>query len=147
MLTSDVQLLQQAALFRSLPLARLKLLAFAGEKLSYQTGETIFKIGEVSDATYVIFEGEVEALIAGPDEDIAVARLGPCDIVGEVGVFTANPRAVTVIAKTATTALRIPAQIFCDLVRDCPECAMGVTKFFAELVERMIDRVALEAQH
>lgn len=140
MLASEVQLLQHAALFKRLPVARLKLLAFAGERMVYQPGELIFRCGDPSDAAYFIFEGEVEATIPGSDEDVLIAQFGANEMIGEVGVFTGNPRAASALAKVTTTVLRIPGQVFIDLIRDCPDCAMGVTTFLAELVERMVDR-------
>lgn len=147
MLEGEVQVLQQAALFKRLPPARLKLLAFAGESMVYEAGEMIFRIGDASDAAYFIFEGEVEATVPGDEEDVLVARFGANELVGEVGIFTGHPRGASVIARSTTRVLRIPAQIFNDLIRDCPACAIGVTTFLAELVERMVERMGKLPQH
>lgn len=147
MLTREVEVLQKAPLFRKLPPGRIKLLAYAGELMTYEAGEYLFRHGEASDAAYTIFDGEVEAMTADPEEDVVVGHFGAGDVVGEVGVFTGNVRSVSVRARTQTTALRIPSEVLTDLIRDCPACAASITAFMAELVERLIDRVRVAAHH
>lgn len=147
MLTREVALLQHTPLFSKLPLARLKLLAYAGEEMMYEAGEFLFRCGETSDAAFVILEGEVEASVPDPEEDVVIGHFGPRDLIGEVGVFTGNKRTVTMRAKVPTTVLRVPAQVITELVRDCPACAASITAFMAETVERLIDRFAVTASH
>ena len=147
MLTKEVEVLQKAPLFRKLPAGRIKLLAYAGELVTCEAGDYLFRHGDPSDAAYTIFDGDVEATIPGPEEDVVVGQFGAGDVVGEVGVFTGNPRSLSIRARTRTNVLRIPAEVLTDLIHDCPACAASITAFMAGLVERLIDRVSVASHH
>jgi len=46
---TDVQSLRQVPMFRGIDPARLKLLAFTSDRISYETGDVLFRQNEVSD--------------------------------------------------------------------------------------------------
>lgn len=147
MLTRDVELLQQTPLFNRLPVQRLKLLAYGGQKLTYKAGDCLFRFGDASDAAFVILTGEVEATVPGPEEDTIIGHFGPLELIGEIGIFTGNVRSVTMRAKSTATVLRIPGHLLTELVHDCPACATSITTFMAEVVERLVNRVAVTSHH
>jgi CRP-like cAMP-binding protein len=89
----------------------------ARERGSYQrdlqAGETIFDEGEAGDRFYVIRSGEVELSRSWEGAHRAVARLGPGDFFGELGV---------VLGRTCTTrAIAVNNTRVLDLDRDTLE--------------------------
>jgi CRP-like cAMP-binding protein len=68
-------------------------------QLELEPGEVVYDEGDAGDKFYVIQAGEIELTRNGPDENRVVARLGPGDFFGELGVMLGRPttsRAVTV---------------------------------------------------
>lgn len=72
-------------------------------------GATIFRTGAISEAVYVIEDGEVAITVA---DGIEVARLHAGELFGESGVLEARPRSATAAAVSATTLLVTPAETF-----------------------------------
>ncbi len=68
--------------------------------------EVIFQQGAPGQTLYSIISGQVEVWLK-EDPQAPVASLGPRDIFGEMSVLTGDPRAATVIAKTALEVLEI----------------------------------------
>lgn len=142
MLASEVQTLQRIAMFRDVEPAKLKLLAFTGERITYQPGEKIFEEGEASDAVYAIVDGQVEITRLDGGKIVQVGSLGAGSIVGEIGVMCDHDRSVTAVAKAKTCALRMPRQVFIDMMRESPQFALAVTRWLANLTERMVQNLA-----
>ena len=72
-------------------------------------GATIFRSGDISQAVYVIEDGEVAITVAGGTE---VARLHAGELFGESGVLEARVRSATATAIVATTLLVTPGETF-----------------------------------
>ena len=73
---SEVQSLRQVSMFRDIDPAKLKLLAFTSERLSYDKDDVLFHQHEISNSTYVIIEGKVEVWLSAGNERIKVTELG-----------------------------------------------------------------------
>lgn len=142
MLASEVKTLQRIAMFRDVEPAKLKLLAFTGERMTYQPGEKIFEEGDASDAVYAIVDGQVEVTRVDGGKIVPVGTLGSGSIVGEIGVMCDHDRIVTAMAKTRTCALRMPRQVFIDLMRESPQFALAVNRWLANLTEQMVQNLA-----
>jgi CRP-like cAMP-binding protein/cytochrome P450 len=91
---------------------------FAGlEELSFGAGETIFNQGDPPDRFYVVRRGEVEVWIADDGAPPRrIARLGPGDHFGEIGILQNTGRTATVRAATRTTVLALGRDAFNELV-------------------------------
>lgn len=109
--------------------AQLKLLAFTSEALSFNPGEYLFRLQDVSDCVYVILEGEVDIIWdENPESTVNIATLGKNNVLGEIGVFLNKPRSSTIIAKTKVQTLKIPANRFLKLVTESPSAAIEVMR-------------------
>ncbi len=64
----------------------------------FQPGSVIVKEGEPSDAAYVIVSGTCEAYRGRGRDRVSLRRMGPGDVFGETGVFSARPRTASVVA-------------------------------------------------
>lgn len=71
---------------------------------SFQSGDCIFREGDVSDSLYVILNGKI---IIQTSRSGLISELGVGDIFGEIGVICQVHRTADAIADAATTVLRI----------------------------------------
>ena len=129
---TEVQSLRQVSMFRDIDPAKLKLLAFTSERLSYEKGDVLFRQHEVSDSTYVVVEGKVEVWLEAAQKDrIRLAELGAGAMVGEMGVLCDQPRSATIEASSHVVALKISRDVFFDLLRQFPQMSVAVMRDLA----------------
>ncbi len=135
-LQQDVDLLRNVPLFRNLDAAKLKLLAFTSERLTYRAGESLFDQGDSGDTAYVIVEGEADIIINTPGGPIVVATVKQNDWVGEIAILCDVPRTATITAKSKLTTLRISKDVFFQLVMQFPQMSVEVMRELAFRLER-----------
>ncbi len=75
---------------------------FLNRKVFYQT-DVVFKEGDPGDCAYLIEKGEVLISKKTPEGDIALGRLGPGAIFGEMAMIDKQPRMAKATALTDTT--------------------------------------------
>jgi CRP-like cAMP-binding protein len=135
-LNTEVDLLRRIPLFAGIEPARLKLLAYTSDAVTYRPGQVLMKQGDIGDAAYVIIKGDAEVLISSKAGDIAVATLRDGDFVGEIAILCDTPRTATVRAKSELKALRIRKEPFFELLHQFPEMAVEMTRLLAERLTR-----------
>ena len=135
-LQEDVDLLRNVPLFRNLDAAKLKLLAFTSERLTYSAGESLFNQGDSGDTAYVIVQGEADIIIDTPAGPITVATVKQNDWVGEIAILCDVPRTATITAKSKLITLRISKDVFFQLVMQFPKMSVEVMRELAFRLER-----------
>ena len=133
-LEEDVELLRKIPLFAKIEPSKLKLLAFTSERLTFNSGDSLFKQGDDGDALYVIMEGEADILVDTPSGQITVATMGKNDFVGDSAVLCDVPRTATVTATSKLTTMRITKDLFFQLVSQFPQIAIEIMR---ELAHRL----------
>ncbi len=133
-LTEELEAIKRIPLFSKVDPARLKLLAFTSERLTFGDGQYFFHLGDDGDAAYIILEGEAEVL-AGEKEEL-VAKLGANELIGEIGMLCSKPRSASIRAVGTVTALRIPKDVFMPMLTEFPGMALEVTIELAHRLER-----------
>lgn len=99
----------------------------------FEPGEIIFRQGGAPDSAYVIDEGQVSIRIVGHDgTDHEIARLGPGDVLGEMGVMTGEPRSATAVALTSVRTCKLWHATLESLMRNRPDIAEALAKILAE---------------
>lgn len=136
MLKDEVQTLRQVPLFSRVAPAKLKLLAFASDRVSYRPGETLFRQGDPGDAAYVILEGKADILAESPTGQIKVAELDGNAIVGEIAILCDVSRTATVKAAMPLEALRIRKDDFLKLLADYPDMMLEILRSLADRLTR-----------
>jgi CRP-like cAMP-binding protein len=136
-----VQVLRRIPIFSKLDPAKLKLLAFASDHLTYDDGEVLFKEGDPPDSAYIIDEGEVN-ICAGEDDtcDLVVGTLGRHDLFGEMAIFRNAPRVATIRASGPVSVMRIDGDMFLRLVTENPDTALGVMRMLSDKIARTTER-------
>ena len=136
-LQEDVDLLRNIPLFRNIDSAKLKLLAFTSERLTFQPGDNLFLQGDFGDAAYIIVEGDAAVLINTPDGDeLQVAAVKQNDWVGEIAILCDVPRTATVRANTRLVTLKISKDIFFQLITQFPQMSVEVMRELASRLEK-----------
>ncbi len=135
-LQQDVDLLRNIPLFRNVDAAKLKLLAFTSERLTFSAGDSLFHQGDSGDSAYVIVEGDADIIIDTPGGPITVATVKKNDWVGEIAILCDVPRTATITATSKLTTLRISKDVFFQLILQFPQMSVEVMRELAFRLER-----------
>ena len=133
-LQDEVGLLRSLPMFANMPATKLKLLAFASDRVSFQDGDVLFRQGDDGDAAYIVIEGAADVLVSSGDTEVKVAELGENAFVGDMGVISDMPRTATVRASGNLLTLRIRKEHMMQMVRESQELALAVLR---EVVGRL----------
>jgi CRP/FNR family transcriptional regulator, cyclic AMP receptor protein len=136
-LKEEVEMLRRIPLFAHVEPSKLKLLAFTSERVAFETGQVLFRQGDMGDAAYIIMEGEADVLVDAPTGPVAVAMLGRDAIVGEIAILCDVPRTATVQARQRLVCLRISKDLFLRLINEFPQMAAAVMRELALRLEDM----------
>lgn len=133
----EVEMLKAVPIFSKVEPAKLKLLAFTGERLTFDAGQELFHQGDMGDAMYVILSGSADVLIDTPGGSLKVAELQRNGFVGEMAILCDVPRTATIKAHEKLTALKIPKEMFFRIVAEFPQVAIEIMRELAHRVEDM----------
>ena len=107
---SAAELLGRVPLLSGLETAELDRIAQVAVPRSFPKGARVFHEGDTSDACYVIRSGEVRVTREHPDgRAIALATLGPGELVGELAMIDGGVRSASVEALTDVDLLAVSA--------------------------------------
>ncbi|MGH6924071.1 MAG: cyclic nucleotide-binding domain-containing protein [Propylenella sp.] len=136
LLSNEVDLLRRVPLFSGIEPAKLKLLAYTSDVVTYEPGQVLVRKDDVGDAAYVIITGDADVSVPANGGSITVAQLHDGDFFGEIAILCDTPRTATVTAKGEVTALRIRKEPFFQLLHQFPEMAVEMTRLLAERLTR-----------
>ena len=131
--------LRSIGIFDDLEPEDLAQLARAGNEIWFRAGEPLCHEGEVSDAVFVLLDGEVTVSRgAGPAACVAgVEGAGSC--IGELAVLDPAPREATVVASTvAVRTLRLTGGSFRQALSASPGVSEAVIRILARRLRRAL---------
>ena len=139
------QVLAEANGFRDIPLDGLRRLAEQGQPRSFEAGAELMRQGEVGNAMYVILRGRVRVERSHPDltEPLALAELGPGEVVGEMGLLDGSPRSATVTAVDETETVELSADVLGQVVVQYPDVSGALLRLLTRRL-RSTDELADE---
>ncbi len=132
----EVEILRNIPLFAKLEPAKLKLLAFTSERLTFEPGQALFQQGDPGDAAYIVIDGAADVLLNTTKGPVKVASLGRNAIIGEIAILCDVPRTATVTAKDKTVTLKINKETFFRLVTEFPQMAVEIMRELARRLEK-----------
>ena len=97
-----LQRLRNISLFKNLTDFQLREMAGICAKKSYASQKKIYSIGEESKDMFILMKGKISITY---NTGVEVQSISPTGTVGEMGVFTGEPRSASVIADTDCIAL------------------------------------------
>ncbi len=108
--------------------------------VAFEAGEIIVREGDPGTEAFVIETGTVDVRRHGEDgRSVGLARLGPGDWFGEMGVLLEEPRAATIVASSPVRARRLPREAFEQAMADDPAHAIQLMRQLAARL-RDVDR-------
>lgn len=144
LLNDEVNMLKQVPLLSGIAEAKLKLLAFTSERLTYRCGDVLFRQGEEGDAAYVILQGRAVVLVETPNGEVKVAELAENSVVGEISIICNVARTATVRAETQLEVLRITKDKFSRLLSDFPEMTLEILRVLATRLSQTTAELSAE---
>jgi small-conductance mechanosensitive channel/CRP-like cAMP-binding protein len=126
--------LREVEVFEPLTEAELSLLAGKLKSAPFSRGEKITVQGAASDCLYIISSGgaEVQVSAAGSGCYTVVKKLGPGDVLGEMGLLTGEPRTATVVASEEVNCYRLDRDNFRGVLASRPEIAEAIAAIMAK---------------
>lgn len=132
----EVEILRRIPIFAKIDPAKLKLMAFASERVTYKPGQMLFRQGERGDAAFIVLHGTADVLIDADNGLLWVASLSENEIIGEISILCDIPRTATVQAETELTTLRITSDLFLRMLMEFPEMGVEVMRVLAHRLEQ-----------
>ena len=134
-LNEEVEFLKGVPLFSKIEPAKLKLIAFTSERMTYGSGQEVCHQGDPGDAMYVILGGVADVLIDTDKGQIRVAELKKNGFFGETAILCDAPRNATIKASESLLTLKIKKDMFYKLVSEFPAVAIEMMRELAHRVE------------
>jgi len=134
-LNEEVEVLKGVPLFSKIEPAKLKLIAFTSERMTYGSGQEVCHQGDPGDAMYVILGGVADVLIETDKGPLRVAELKKNGFFGETAILCDSPRNATIKASESLLTLKISKDMFYRLVSEVPAVAIEMLRELAHRVE------------
>ena len=126
------------------PEAKLLDVVHKAEVCSFAAGEALFHEGEPGDSLHLIRAGSVTVALDVGGREMTIAYVAAGHYIGELALLLDSPRTATVRAAAATETIKLPADVFRELLASEPVLAQELrTKAEA----RLRDLAAARPQH
>jgi CRP-like cAMP-binding protein len=145
---ADLDFLRGIVLFKDVTDADLEALWPFLTQRKLRKGEILLREGDVGSQMFFLRSGEViiSKHVKGRVEQV-LARMGPGDFFGEMGLFDRQPRSATIQADTDVVMLELDGDNLEQLVARSPRAASA---FFYQMlrvfIQRLRDSTALVAE-
>lgn len=108
-------------------------------KVSFDTGDVIFRQGDASHDCYRITAGAVEIRLKVPgvmrrDREDVLSTMGPGDYFGEMGAIDGNRRSATAVATEPTECERYTSEEVTTLFQEDSQAAL---EYMRQLIARL----------
>jgi len=130
-----VMFLKKIPLFSDLPTMTLRKVLSICSKITLDEGQLLCEKGEESNAMYILLSGKLAVKVG---DSAPVATIEPVNSIGEMGVFTGEPRSATVQAMEQSALLLLKRHDFNTLIKRDTDFGVKVMwKVIAILSERI----------
>ena len=129
-LQDNVRNLAQNPTLRDLEPDALRLIAFSAETRILRAGDVLFRLGEASDAGYIVLSGAIALQTATGVETIVRAPT----LIGESALVTETTRGATATAREPSSVLKVTRTLFHRVLDEFPDSA---ARLFQILLERL----------
>ena len=144
--STTTALLARVPLLAGLSQSELERIAQVAVPRSFPKGARVFHEGDESDACYIIRSGEVRVTREHSDgRAIALATLGPGEIVGELAMLDGEVRSASVEALSDIELLAVAARDMRGLLERNPEITAKLVIALTRRVRETNERVARQS--
>jgi CRP/FNR family cyclic AMP-dependent transcriptional regulator len=141
------RILKTVPLFSKLSEEQLQLLQPCLQQRRYPRNSLIVRVGEETDALYIILSGRVKVQISDEQgHEVILAIMGPNEYFGEMGLLDDQPRSASVETLEACEMLRLSKSGFMACLKDNPDLAMIIIRNLVKRLraaDRKIESLAL----
>ncbi|MDA0892552.1 MAG: cyclic nucleotide-binding domain-containing protein, partial [Proteobacteria bacterium] len=141
-LSTTAETLAGIPLFAAIDQAKLKLLTFTSNQLTYDSGQYVFRQGDFGDNAYVVLEGEVEVVLELPTGEKSLARLGKNQVFGEMALLASQPRSTSIRCAVDTRLLAIRQDVFIRLVKEDSAIALSICRLLIDRLSKTLRDVS-----
>jgi hypothetical protein len=99
---------------------------------------TVVKQGDMSDAMYLILDGELRVRINVDGAEKILTTLGVGEFFGDIALFDRGPRSADVVANADSVVLKVSSSAFDRLCKEAPEIA---TPFLVAVGKTLTSRI------
>ena len=131
-----VMFLKKIPLFEDLPVPTLRKILGICSKVALDEGQYLCKKDDPSNAMYILLTGKLAVKVGG---SAPVATIEPVNSIGEMGVFTGEPRTATVQAMQKSALLLLQRNELNHLIKR--DTDFGV-KIMSKVIRILADRIA-----
>jgi CRP/FNR family transcriptional regulator, cyclic AMP receptor protein len=139
------RVLKSVPLFANLEVSKLKLVAFASHRLTFDDQEIVFQTDDPADSAFLIESGEAEVFIEDEGKRVKVNHLYKDNVFGEMALFLRSGRSATVAAKGTLVAMEIDGDLFLKMVTENPDAALGVMTALSEKIASASEQIVKNA--
>lgn len=122
--------------FASLDSETLERLVNTASRVRLGAGETLVRKGDPGGQLFVVFTGELEAVVPRAKSEARIGVLGPGDLIGEVTWVTGGRCTATVRAKSPSDLVRLDRDDLDAVATRHPEVLEAVTRMVTERLRR-----------
>ncbi|HYG77586.1 MAG TPA: SulP family inorganic anion transporter [Planctomycetota bacterium] len=119
--------------------ASLDLVIAHCETLKLVESTPLFKAGEPSDAMYFLERGELSVLLPlDGGQSKRLRSFGPGTVVGEMGLYTGQPRSADVVTSMNCRVRKLSADAIKKMEKEHPDAAIELHRFVVRLLSRRL---------
>jgi len=126
-------------LFSTLDETGVERLVAIATSAKYIPNDTIVAVGQAADTFYVVVHGGVRVVAVGKEEGKEVARLGPGQFFGEMGILNDEPRTADVRAIGEVHCLVFEKDPFLAVIEDYPQIMHTLGAVGVERAGKLVD--------
>lgn len=117
------------------------------EWVTLKQGETLFRQGDPADGWYIVVSGLLKILRTDEEgQEHVLGELGRGEGVGEMALFTGEPRSATPLALRDTELVRLRPEAFEDVMLRRPNVLMSITRSLIHRLETSSTRRSRKSQ-
>ena len=114
--------------FADVPDEPLQRLAAAAEPVHLQPGDSLIREGDPAEELFVVVSGDLEIRKQSGKAEVALTRVGPGSIQGEIAAFERSRRMASVYAVTECDVLRLPFESVRAMLAADPDVATALLR-------------------
>ena len=143
-LTPFVAAIKRIPLFQGLAPEQAMIILKSCQNQSVAPQQTVCKFGEPSDKIFILLSGKLSVYSR---EGVQVARIEPAAPVGEMGIFTGEPRSATVKASEAATLFVLSKPHLDHLLRRNPDMELVISRNLIRTLSERLRAANQEITH
>lgn len=107
--------------------------------VEYKEGTVIFAEGEPSSFLYIVASGEIRIFKDDKDRLVPISIARSKDFIGELSIFSDEPRSVSAIATAPTTVIMIKKSDIRKVIKECPDWVSNIMITLSDRLRGSID--------